>query len=292
MPIDSTAILLWLLSMLGFAFSTAFIKPASEKFWPNKTVIYQKFLTTIFFLLSLLFFLNTTTFDRKYIGIAFLIAFLGYIPFASFIKGITIWKIGLISPISNSSVIFTVFFSLLFFNEQLSSRQLISIAWILLGIIISSINFQDFQASEIFKKSSGIIYALIACIGRGLVFALFHIPVNHLWPILTGVIIEWGIFLLSSLLHRKLLTKQSIQQDYKSKNIKWILFSALALTIGSIFYFIGIKTYSSSIIYAITSINPAIILLYGKFVYKENLTLQQYIGIAIMISGIIALSIV
>ncbi|MBW6461842.1 MAG: EamA family transporter [DPANN group archaeon] len=113
-------------------------------------------------------------------------------------KALSLGKLGIMSPIANSSIIFTVLFSVLLFNESLTSIKLGSILLIVLGVIFISVNFKDLKNYNIFSLANGIPYALISCVLWGLMFTLYKIPVIVIGPILTALIIEIGIFIISS----------------------------------------------------------------------------------------------
>lgn len=164
---------------------------------------------------------------------------------------------------------------------------MISIILILVGVILISLDFNDLKNSHLFKRSSGIPYALITCFLWGLVYFLFKIPVNVLGPILTSFILELGILLYSGI-HISLS-----KSGYSLSNKKILLYVFLVAffgAIGTLFFNLGIKNYNVSIVAALTFANPLVATLYGKIVYKEKLYLQQYMAIALMIIGVILIS--
>jgi transporter family protein len=283
----SIGILFGIIAMFGFGFSNAISQVPSKEIGSRKTIFFRNIFVSILLLILLLFFLDETNFSIKYIFIAFVISLVGYIPLVTFYKALKTGKVGIISPIANSSVVFTVLFSIIFFGESLSFIQLFSIVFIIFGIILVSLNFNDIKISHLFKKASGVPYALITCFLWGLVFFLFKIPVNVLGPILTSFIIEFGIMIYSGM-HLRL---SKINFDIPNKKILTCVFLvAFFGAIGTLFFNLGIKTSNVSIVAALTFSSPLVSILYGKFVYKEKLSLQQYTAIIFIVIGIASIS--
>ncbi|MCK5290171.1 MAG: EamA family transporter [Candidatus Aenigmarchaeota archaeon] len=283
----SSGIIFGLISMLGFGLSSSLSPIPAKRLGVMNAVFFRGIFMCLIFILLLPFFLSGTTFSSKYILIALAISVLAFIPLSTFLKALSIGKLGIISPIANSSIIFTVLFSILFFNESLNTVQFGSILLILLGIILISINFKDIKNSHIFKMSSGIPYALLTCVLWGLMFSLYKIPVMVIGPILTALIIEIGIFIIS--LIQILKTGKKINMPDRS-TLNYLILLSIFTAIGGAFFNFGIMVAEVSIVAAISMANPLIATIYGKYVYKETISIQQYLAISFILIGIVALS--
>lgn len=286
---SSASIIFGIIAMFGFGFSNAISQIPSKEIGSLKTVFFRGIFVSILLLLILIFSLNQAVFSTKYILIAFVISFIGYVPLVTFYEALKRGNIGVISPIANSSVIFTIIFSTIFFHDSLSSAQLVSIILIIVGIILTSLNFKDIKDSSLFKLSSGVPYALVTCFLWGLVFFLFKIPVMVLGPILSAFLNEFGIWILSGINLR--ISKISFSIPEK-KILRSIFLVAIFGVIGTIFFNLGIAKENSSlsIVAAITFASPLVATLYGKFVYKERLTFQQWFAIILILIGVVSLS--
>jgi len=171
-----TGIFFGFIAMLGFGLSNAIAKKPIKKIGSEKTIFYRNIVISILLFLILLFFGNSSVFSIKYILIALGIAVVGYVPLLLFYKALNLGKVGIISPVANSSIIFTILFSIIFFHESITFGQGIAIVLIILGIIFISLNINDLKKSNILKVSSGIPYALITAILWGLVFFYGRFP--------------------------------------------------------------------------------------------------------------------
>lgn len=283
----SLGILFGLISMLGYGLANAISKIPAQNIGIRKTIFFRNVFVSMILLIISLFYLKEINFSLKYILIAFAISFLGYVPLISFYKALKSGKVGIVAPIANSSAIYIILFSIVFFKETLTQSQLFSILLVLFGTILISINFNDFKNSYLFQASSGIPFALIASFLWGLVYFLFKIPVNVLGPILTSFIIEFGIAILCGM-HLKLS-----KSDFKipdKKNLTYIFFIAVFIAAGTLFYNLGISTYEVSIVAALAFASPLVTVIYSKFAYKEKLSLLQYLAVLLILAGVVLIN--
>jgi len=280
-------VLFGLLAMFGYGLSNALAKIPSQAIGSKKTILYRNIFVSAILLVALLVFLKESVFNLNYILITLAISLIGYIPVVSFYKALSLGKLGVISPIANSSVLFTVLFSFLFFKEKLSLIQLLAILVITAGIVFSSLNFKEFKSSRLFKISSGVPFALISCFLWGLVFTLFKIPVNVLGPVLTSFVLEFGMIFYSTF-HLKLYR---VSFKAPPKRIMAYLFGvALFAAMGTLCFNLGITKAQVSLVAAFTFANPLVAVLYGKLVYKEKLKKQQWLAIGLILAGIVSLA--
>lgn len=283
----SSGIIFGLISMVGFGLSTSLSPIPAKRLGVRNAVFFRGIFMCLIFILLLPFFLSGTTFSSKYILIAFAISVLAFIPLSTFLKALSLGKLGIITPIANSSIIFTVLFSILFFNESLNSIQLGSILLILLGIILVSVDLRDMKNSKILSLSSGIPYALITCVLWGLMFSLYKIPVMAIGPILTALVVEIGIFLISSFQILKAGKKIDIPDR---STLTYLILLSIFTAIGGAFFNFGVMVAEVSIVAALAMANPLVATLYGRFIYKESISVQQYLAISFILAGIVALS--
>ena len=283
----SSGIIFGLIAMLGFGLSNSLSKIPAERIGSRNTIFFRGIFMSMTLLILLPFFLSSTTFALRYMMIAFAISIIAFIPLLTFIKALGLGKIGVISPIANSSVIFTILFSILLFGETLNSVKLGSIVLIVLGIILVSIDFRDIRNSNLFSLESGIPYAIITCVLWGLLFSLFKIPVLVIGPILTSLIVEIGILLIAS----SIVLKNRKRINIPNKNtMTYILLFSIFSVLGSLSFNWGIMVLEVSIVAALAMSNPLVSVLYGRYIYNETISLQQYIAISFILMGIIALS--
>jgi transporter family protein len=283
----SLGILFGLISMLGYGLSTGMAKSIIKKIGNQRTIFFRNTFISLILFVTLTFFLGGTNFSLTYIGIAFVVSLIGYVPLITFYKALKLGKIGIVSPISKSSIIFTILFSIVFFGESLTLLQSFSTILIVLGIVFISVNLRDLKNSQLFEISSGVPFALVSCLLWGLVYFLLKIPVTVLGPVLTSFILEFGIMIFGGVN----LKVSKIGFGLPDRKILGRIFiMALLGSIGTLFYTMGIEIADVSTVIALSFSSPLLVTLYGKFVYKERLRALQYVAILLILAGILGVS--
>ena len=284
----SLGIIFGLLTMLGYGISNAMVKVVVQKIGPVRTTFFRNTLVSVILFVVMLFYISQTDFNLWFIVIAISISFLGYIPLITFYKALNVGKVGVIAPIANSSFIITVILSVVFFSEKLQSLQIAAIVFVLIGIILISIDFKELKNSGVKKLAAGVPLAMLTCILWGLVFFLLKIPVNVIGPVLTSLILEVGIMIWSGL---HLGVKKERLRMPDKKTLLMVSGVAIFTALGTLCYNLGIEIASVSIVVALGFSSPLVATIYGRLVYKEKLGMIQYLGILVVLFGVVAISI-
>lgn len=282
-------IILALIALVALGLSSALSRNPVRKIGPNQVMFFRGIFDSVILLLLVISFHSFTTFSLKYTLIALLISALGFIPLFFFYKAIEIGKIGVISPISSTYAVITIALAVIFYHEHLSAFQFLSVALIIFGIVFISINFRQFKHSHLFDIKSGIPYGLIALAGWGLYFFLVRIPTVHLGSVLVSFVTEFGILAVATAL---IFAKREKITLPDSRTLWNILFISVSLVAGVICLYQGLKIYNVSIVTAIGSATPLIVVSYSFLFFKEKLTLQQLGGFLMIVLGIISISLI
>lgn len=280
-------ILFGILAMLGYGISNSMTQVPVKAIGSKRTIFFRNATASIFLGIVTLFFLSQTTISVEYVLVALGIAFLGYLPQLAYFKALKAGKVGVVSPIASSSVVFTVIFSLLFFHESLGAGQVAAILAIVLGIFLISANPKDWKNTNLLKISSGVPYAFVASVLWGMVYFLLKIPVSVLGPMLSGFLLEFGGMVLCGMNLR--LSKVSFGIPEK-ETLKRIIIIGILGGMGTMFFNLGIEIYEVSIVAAITFSWPMLAAIYAKYVYKEEMSLLQWAAAVLILAGIMVLS--
>lgn len=276
-----------LLALLGGGISNALVKTPSQQEGVHRTVFYRNLFIVILLGILVLFTLDQAHFSLGYILLTIGLGIFGYIPMYFYFKATTVGKIGVISPVSSANTLIAVIIAITFFHEKLSNYQYLAITIILLGIGIISLNIKEFKASHIFKIESGVPYALVAALGWGIWMALIKIPIDNLGPYFASFIIELTIMLVALFFVFKSGEKLALKNK---TSLSYLIPISLSLMIWEIGYYMGLQVANVSIIVALSSASPIVVAIFGRFFYKEKLSLKQYLAIGLIILGIILIS--
>lgn len=85
--------------------------------------------------------------------------------------------------------------------------------------------------------------------------------------------------------------RQSGLPEKNSLAIKWLLIAIILLALGMLFWLKLLQILPLSIAYPMLSINFVIVTLIGQFIYQEKISIKHWIGVFIIILGIILLNI-
>ncbi len=282
-------IIFGLVAMMGFGLCNGISQEIVRKIGVSRSVFFRNLLIVIMLLPFAIYFLPASTPDPLFVLVAVVIGLVGYLPLAFFFKAVRLGKLGAITPVANSPFIVTILLSAAFFGEVLSLLNVLSLVLIITGIILISVDFRELRNSSIFRLSSGIPFAFVAFFLWGLVFFLLKIPVNVIGPVITSLLLEVGV-LVGSGLNLKVSRKGWSLPGRRT--LYMIFLMSITGAFGSLFYSLGISVLKVSIVVALTFSNPLISVLYGKFVYGEELKPLQCVAIFMIITGIISISLI
>lgn len=221
-----------------------------------------------------LFFLNL------FLGLILLIGFL------SFNQGLKVANPSIVGTISASFVALVVIFSILFLGDFITLVQGAFIAVILFGVVLTSLDLSAVKIQNF--RNSGIFFALMAMFFWGIYFTFIKIVIKEVgwfWPNYISFTLVIVLYLASKI--RKIELPNLIL-----KKAFWPTLGAVLLTGTAEFCFnYALQKGYGSIVAPIAGAYPTLFVLLSFIIFREPLTKQQKIGIAVSLVGITALSI-
>jgi bacterial/archaeal transporter family protein len=271
-------VLLGLGSMIMMGLSNAIAKTPIKRIGSELTVFYRGLFMVAILFVILLF--SKIVFSPFHILFTLLLSVIGYFALASYYKGFSVGNIGVISTVSNSSIVLTILLSVIFLHEKLNLGQIFSIALIILGVIFISMK----SFSNGFKDlTKGLKYALITWILWGIMFAFMKIPALVLGPIFTSLLIELGVFGMAGIWNKP---KRFFP---KKEDVPIFLLISTLAVFSVLCHYIGITVSSVSIVTPLTFAGAIVTTMYGRVIYKEKLSYHQYAAVLLVVMGIIFL---
>lgn len=261
------------MAMLSWGLSNFIAKKAARSFSTRALLIYTAPFK-ILPLLALILFVGYTT-DPLYILVAAAVSLTGFFPVIFLYKALRVGKVGIIMPVANSSVIYTVLFSVIFFGEKLQTLQYIAAGLVITGTVLISLRRHTKGLSK------GVSFAFVTSLLWGVTFFLWKIPVNVIGPILTSLIVDagvvfWGVVLL----------RDRVRFDIGRRN--WLIMAVYGFAIigGSLAWSLSLSLSQVSLVAPIASSNILIATLLARVFYNEKLAAHQYISSILIIAGI------
>lgn len=281
------SIFLGLLGMIPMGLANAMAKIPTQKIGSTSLLFFRNIFTIIFLTPFLLFNLDNTKFIPGQIILALALSIIVYIAMVYFYKGLSIGKVAIVSPIASSYVILSLLLSVLLLGAVISKVQILSIIIIILGIIISSLNFNEIKRFKFNKNNSGLSYALVTMTLWGIFFFFAQIPNKALGPYLTSLLFEIGMFACA------IFHLHSSAQKVKTpswSNLKSIVVISGLTVVSVIAFYLGLAIANPALILVLNSATPIVIVLYGALAYKEKLSPHQYLSVCSIILGIVLIA--
>ena len=279
-------ILFGIIAMISWGTSDFFAAQIVRKIEVLRTFCWIEIVTLTTLLVPFLVFFEFPSLSFSDVLIILVTAFLALISILSFYKGLQVGTASIISPIAASYAVVTVILSLIFLNETITAFHAIGITFVIFGAILASFKFHDLIRLKVKNVAAGVKYAVFAMLGWGVLMVLVDVLVSGLgwfFPILFIVTVEICYLLIYSG-----ITKKSISFP---KNIAlFVILAGILEVIAFLSFGFSITSENVAIVAPIISAFPAITIILARIFFKEILELNQKIGIAAVLMGLVLLS--
>ena len=215
------------------------------------------------------------------------IALMGFLFLLTFFKALQLGPVAIVSPVSSSYAVVTVLLAVIFLGERLSAGQSIGIAATMVGVALASLSLRDFRAGSRLI-GTGVHLALFSSIGFGaLAYAVGAISQDLGWfiPVYGLNLITVGILTPAALFRREL----------HWRHLTRVLLGGIVLigTLDAVSFFAftrGSEVGIISIVVAASAAHAGVPVVGGLLILKERLTANQALGLALLVGGVLALS--
>lgn len=277
-----------LLGMLGYGISDFAAKKAIDKIGNLKTLFYTQLLGVVFLLL---YFVKDTTLPLINANNIFAILIFGLfntIGYLALYKAFEVGKLSIVSPISSSYAILAAIVSFVFFGEIFSTYKIAILSLILLGILLTAIDLKSLR-DGLSKKDllEGVPEALTVLFIFGIYAPFWDKFISEpgwiFWVILIRLIMAAFLIIYQMIIKKNNLSVKG------SKFFYLLIFVSFFEAVGSFGsswgYHFSVST--TSIVAAVTSTYPLVTAILAFTFLKERLAVNQYIGITLIIFGLV-----
>lgn len=271
------------LSILSFGISNCLWVIPFRQFTFLQVIVLRSFLTSCFFaiILAVLSFTKIlvvpiASFDIVDIAIAILISVFSFFGLYFFVQSLKFEKVSLAVPVSSISGVFGVLTGIVIFQELVSVKFFAACLFVLVGV-----NIVNVKSLSTFRLSRGVWYNLVAAFFWGVSFALFQFPVKALGAIVFSFILELTVFICSLILLR--LEKSTWTFPINKITDRYILALAILGFGGIVFYNLALTYIPVTQASFLGVLTPVVSIIAASFLYKEKLTVKQYLGITLII---------
>lgn len=271
--------------------SDVFLKKAIEDIGELKTSFYLRIYTIVLFLPLLVLFWER--FNLTVNHMIYLVSFsiIDVIALLVLFNAYKIGKVSIISPITASYGGVSAIYSYLFLGESFGSTKLIGIVLLILGIVFVSIDLKELRDGlQIRDLAKGLPQAIFILLLYGIATPVWGNFIDQTgWMVIVVVSLIIDLTLLGLIVFITWKSNKPIKSDmnhHKEFLLSSILLTTMFFGYNWAFRFSNEKT----LIIALASTFPATVAIVSYFYLKEKLSINQYLGIGIIIVGVVLLA--
>lgn len=290
------AIITGSIAMLSWGFADAFAKKAIDRVGPFVAQIYNLIFVVIFTVPFMFLYTDLPSFDLEKLLLFLIIGFGDFFGFLLMYKAYQIGKVSVIVPITSSYAVLSALVSYFFFKEPYSVVKAFSILIIMIGIILTAVDLRELmKGTEISKLTKGIPYAMIVFCIYGLYVPFWDKLIDgDGWLILTQYNRLYTLMIAMfafRVFGKQLGATERLNLKIDPKNFLILLVAGFMYAIGMNAFNYGLNsTDETSIVAAVASAFPLSLAVTAYFLLKERIALNQYLGIGVIVGGIVFVS--
>lgn len=214
------------------------------------------------------------------------LALLGTSSLALLYRAFATGPIAVVSPIVASYAALTVLLIVVFLGERLTAGQAAAIAATFVGVVIASTDVRELRRT-LGKPSEGVRIGLMATVGFSLWGLVFAMGTRATEPLALIVLLRaCSIVLLTALV---LVRRVSVAPLASASALGLVTIVGIFDTGANVLMGLGIDRGYASFVLTGSGAYPLIPALLAILVLRERLAPNQYLGVAILIAGLVAL---
>jgi drug/metabolite transporter (DMT)-like permease len=208
--------------------------------------------------------------------------------YRAFHKGV----VSVVAPVAYTYPAITTALSIALLGTFLSTVQVLAIAGIILGVILTSTRFSELRESVSGKGVPNLTAGFAPALGAAIFFGAVYVGVGYAAPVVSVVIPVMVLRIVG--ISAGLLLAPLLRQDARPSRAvfsKGLVLIGVLEAVGfiSLTYGISIPGGSLPVVTAISGMGGAVAASYGLALLKERLELNQMLGIVLSLLGVFTL---
>jgi len=205
-----------------------------------------------------------------------------------YFKALSMADVNKVVPIDKSSSVLTVLFAMILFGETNHLPiKLIGIMLIAIGVYLM-IEKEDVQVKE--QKKGWFIYATLSAIFAALTSILAKVGIAGVESNL-GTAIRTGVVLVMAWIIVFSRSKQEQVKTIDKNELLFICLSGIATGASWLCYYYAIQNGIVSVVVPIDKLSILVTIAFSYVAFKEKLKMKSAIGLALMVTGTLAMAI-
>ena len=280
-----------LLAAFGWGLSDLWAAIAGRRMGSGRTVVVAQVAAAA--LVSLIVLFAHPDMSRLHIVIPWLIpnAFIGAAAFATLYRGLELGPIAVVSPVLASYAVVPVVLSVILLGESLGALGMAGVAVTIGGAVLTSTDLRaDVRALRTHRRFPGLPWAMASTLLFGVatyVMGWASKEAGFLPSLWFGRLSMMAVFLLGGLV--AWLRSRSRPAEPAERAIGLAILVGVVELLGTIAYARGAEVGLVSIVTAASATYPLIPVFGGVAVLHERPAPNQYLGVALVVGGLVVL---
>lgn len=217
------------------------------------------------------------------------LAVLGAVSLLLLYRSLAIGPIAVVSPVVAAYTAVTVILVVLFLGERLSVPQSVAIATVFGGVVLSSTDLRVVLAT-LGRPLPGVRIAFAAMLGFGLWGALMAAATRQhdgLALILVGRVA--GLAVMAAV---ALVLRSAIPADRRPMTLGLVVIVGVFDTLANVLFVVGVQGGDAAIVVTGSGLYPVLPALLAIAFLHERLAPNQYVGVGVLVAGLVGLGLV
>lgn len=262
----------------------------------NYHVIFYRTLASIFFIFLIITLNETLGYKNNSLAALNKISFLEWVYTIAlclfsfwglyfYTSAIQLGRYTFVTPLSGLTALFSFFISILLYNESLTFLKVSSII-----VIVSSLLYHQKEKFLTVKISKELLLILLSSMFWGISFVLYLIPIKKFGVLNFSLILECCVF-VSSIFLIFVKDKKLVPPKFEFRSLSLCILMGLMVAGGSVLNNFSMVEIPISLNILIGLLFEIIVLLTGIILFKERLSLDDWILIFFITIGFVMLMI-
>lgn len=217
---------------------------------------------------------------------ALALAFVGTLSLVALYRAFALGPIAIVSPIVASYAALSVVGIVIFLGERLSGGQVVAIAAVFVGVVVASTDARELRRS-IRSPALGVRIGLLATIGFGIWGVILSAATRS--ADLFALVMIWrviGIFMVAAFVAYR---RTPLAPLAVPSTLAIIALVGILDTGANVLLMVGVQSGFASFVMTGSGAYPIIPAVLAILVLRERLAPNQYLGVAILIAGLVGL---
>ena len=226
------------------------------------------------------------TFEWELIPYAAILSLIGIVSLAALYRAFAIGPIAVVSPVVASYAALTVILIVIFLGERLTTGQSIAIGVTFIGVAVASTDIRELRRT-LGRPSEGVRIGFFATLGFAVWSAVFAVGVRETDG-LALIVVQRAIsvVLLAIFIGARGISLRPLADR---RALAQVAATGVLDTSANVLLALGIALGFASFVMTGSGAYPLIPALLAILVLRERLAPNQYVGVAVLVAGLVAL---